>query len=194
MDKEVRKAIEVFKNGGIVIFPTDTAIGIGCRIDNEKSVKRVFDIKKREYSKPLLALVDSMQMAKKYVSIPKNVAEKLLNKYWPGGLTVFLKCNLEKVPSIVHSGTNSLAVRLPDHNDITNIIKQVGVPIIATSANFSGDTTPYSISQVNNELLSKVDFVLKGECTFKKQSTIIDCTVTPWKVIREGAVKIIDNI
>ncbi len=190
MDKQIQEAVRVFKNGGIVIFPTDTAIGIGCRIDNENAVKRVFDIKKRDYKKPLLALVDSIQMAEEYVSIPKHVQEKILNKYWPGGLTVFLKCDLKKVPSVVRSGENSLAIRLPDHDDIRNIIKQVGVPVLATSANFSGDPTPYHISEVNKELLSKVDFVLNGECIFKKQSTVLDCTARPWKIIREGAVKI----
>jgi L-threonylcarbamoyladenylate synthase len=190
MTKQMEKAIEVFKNGGIVIFPTDTAIGVGCRIDSVESVKRVFDIKKRNYNKPLLALVSDMQMAKKYVSIPKDVQDKILNVYWPGGLTVFLKCDLKKVPSIVRSGTDALAIRLPDHKNIRSIIKKVGMPILATSANFSGDRTSYSIAKVDKELLSKVDFVLNGECTYKKESTIIDCTVKPWKIIREGAIKI----
>lgn len=190
MNETIDKAVEVFKNGGIVIFPTDTAFGIGCRIDEVESAKRVFDIKKRDYSKPLLALVNSIEMARKYVSIPEDVQEKLLDKYWPGGLTVFLKCNLEKVPSIVRSGTDSLALRLPDHDDIRKMIKRVGVPILATSANISGEPTPYSISEVNEELIAKVDFVLTGDCTLKKQSTIIDCTVKPWKIVREGAVKI----
>jgi L-threonylcarbamoyladenylate synthase len=187
---EIDKTVEVFKNGGVVIFPTDTVYGIGCRIDDEAAVKRVFDIKKRDYSKPLLTLVDSMEMAQQYVSIPKDVKQKLLDRYWPGGLTVFLKCNLEKVPSIVRSGTDSLAIRLPDNENIRTIINKVGVPIIATSANLSGGKTPYSISEIDEELISKVDFVLKGECTFKKQSTIIDGTVNPWKIIREGVVKI----
>lgn len=190
MDQKIEKAIEVFKSGGIVIFPTDTAIGIGCKIDAVESVRRVFDIKKRDYNKPLLALIGSIEMADNYVSIPDDVREKVLNKYWPGGLTVFLKCNLEKVPSVVRSGTDSLAIRLPDHNDILNIINQVGLPILATSANISGKSTPYSIAEVDRELVSKVEFVLDGECTLKKESTILDCTVTPWKIIREGAVKL----
>lgn len=190
MNKNIKRAIEVFRNGGVVIFPTDTAIGIGCRIDSEEAVRKVFDFKKRDYNKPLMALVDSMRMAEEYVSIPNDVREKLLNKYWPGGLTVFFKCDLKKVPSIVRSGTDSLAVRLPAHNKIRNIIKQVGVPILATSANLSGDITPYSTSEVNKELLSKVDLVLDGECTLKKESTIIDCTIEPWKIVRNGAVKI----
>lgn len=190
MNKQIEKAIKIFRDGGIVIFPTDTAFGIGCRIDVAESVKRVFDIKKRDYSKPLLALVDSMKMAEEYVSIPKNVQEKMLDVYWPGGLTVFLKCDLEKVPSIVRSNTDSLALRLPAHDIIRYIIKQVGVPILATSANLSGNPTPYSLPEVDKELLSKVDFVLNGECTFKKESTILDCTVEPWKIIRQGVVKI----
>ena len=189
-EAQINKAVEVLNSGGIVIFPTDTAFGIGCRIDDEKAVKRVFEIKKRDYSKPLLALVDSMEMAREYVSILEGVKQKLLDKYWPGGLTVFLKCNLEKVPSVVRSGTESLAVRLPDHDEIRNIISQVGVPILATSANISGEKTPYLLSEVSNELISKVDFVLEGECTLKKQSTIIDCTANPWKIVRKGAVEV----
>lgn len=190
MNPKTEEAIKILRQGGIVIFPTDTAIGIGCRIDKIESVKRVFDIKKRDYNKPLMALVDTMEMAEEYVSIPNDVREKLLDQYWPGGLTVFLKCDLGKVPSIVRSGTDTLALRLPAHKDIRDVIKRVGVPILATSANFSGDPTPYSISEVNKELLSKVDFVLDGECTFKKESTIIDCTIEPWKIIRQGAVKL----
>ena len=190
MSRQIKKAIDVFRDGGIVIFPTDTAIGIGCRIDNVKSARKVFDIKKRNYNNPLLALVSSMEMARNYVPIPSDVKSKLLDKYWPGGLTVFLKCDLKKVPSIVRSGRDSLAIRLPDHKDIRNIIEEVGVPILATSANFSGGTTPYSISEVDKELLSKADFVLNGKCTFGEQSTIVDCTVEPWKIVREGAVRI----
>ena len=76
MDEKIGKAVKVFRSGGIVIFPTDTAFGIGCRIDAVESVKRVFDIKKRDYRNPLLALVSSVEMAKEYVTIPNNVREK----------------------------------------------------------------------------------------------------------------------
>ena len=189
MNDDIQKAIEILKNGGVGIFPTDTIFGIGCRIDMPESVKRVFEIKKRDYGKALLALVDSMEMAEMYVNIPNNVRKKLLDTYWPGGLTVLLKCKLEKVPSLVRSDGDSLALRLPDHKIIRNIIKKVRIPILATSANFSGESTPYEINELDNRLISQVDFVLNGECTFRKQSTIIDCTVEPWKVVRQGAVK-----
>lgn len=190
MKQNIDKAIEIFRDGGVVIFPTDTAIGIGCIIDDENAVRRVYEIKKRDYKNPLLVLVDSIKMAEKYVEIPDDVKHTLLTKYWPGGLTVFFKCNLLTVPSIVRSGTNTLAVRFPDHKEIIEVINKVGVPIIATSANISGKETPYKISDVDNSLRSQVDFVMEGKCTFEQQSTIIDTTVAPWKIIREGAVKI----
>ncbi len=186
----VKEAVDVFKNGGIVIFPTDTAYGIGCRMDNEISVKRIFEIKKRSLGNALLILVDSVKMAEEYVEIPEGVKERLISKYWPGGLSLFLKCKPGKVPGVVTANTPILAVRWPDHNEIEEVIHEVGVPIIATSANISGEETPYSLDQVNKALLEQVDYVMSGECTYKKESTIVDTTVSPWKIVRQGAVKV----
>lgn len=184
------KAIETLKSGGIVIFPTDTAVGIGCRMDDEKAVRRVFEIKKRAFDNALLVLVDSIGMAEEYVEIPDDVRKKLVEKYWPGGLSLFLKTKPGKVPGIVTAGTNVLAVRWPKHKAMEEIIREVGVPIIATSANISGDVTPYSLEQVDKTILDQADYVMEGECTYKQESTIIDLTVKPWKVVREGAVKV----
>ena len=187
MNNEV---IEIFKKGGIVIFPTDTAYGIGCRMDNEESVKRVYELRNRPHEKAMIALVGSVEMAEKYVEIPAQVKEKLLDKYWPGGLTVIFNCKIDKVPSTVRSDGPSLAVRFADQKEIVEIINIIGVPIIAPSANYSGEMTPASLAEVDPTLLKKVDFVLKGMCTIKGVSTIVDTTVTPWKIVREGVVKI----
>lgn len=184
-----QKAIEVLKNGGVVIFPTDTAYGIGCRMDDETAVKRVFDIKKRLLDNALLVLVDSIEMAEKYVMFYHR-SLIFVKKYWPGGLTVFLPCKKELVPSIVRAGADILAVRFPKHKIIEQIIHEVGVPIIATSANISGESTPYSLDQVDKKLIDQVDYVMDGECTYKQESTIVDCTVNPWKIVRSGAVEI----
>ncbi|MGE5041844.1 MAG: L-threonylcarbamoyladenylate synthase [Candidatus Levyibacteriota bacterium] len=186
----VHKTIEVFKNGGIVVFPTDTAVGIGCRMDNEASVRRIFEIKQRSFDNALLVLVDSEEMAEQYVAIPEEVKTKLIDIYWPGGLSIFFKTKLGKVSGLVTGNTDILAVRWPKHAELQNIITAVGVPIIATSANISGGITPYTIQDVNRQVLKKADYVMEGECTYKKESTIIDTTVTPWKKIREGAIKI----
>ena len=91
MEQEILKAIDIFKNGGIVIFPTDTAFGIGCRIDDEKAIQRLFKICKRPQSMATPVLVESEEMAKRYIEdVPKDVHE-LMEKYWPGALTIVLK-------------------------------------------------------------------------------------------------------
>lgn len=191
MDK-IKKAIEIFKNGGIVIFPTDTAIGIGCRIDDEEAIKRLFKIRKRSENKPMLVLVDSVEMAQNYLlPIPKEVKDKLIDKYWPGKLTIILKCNPDKIQFPVRDERNTLGIRFPDNKFLIELIRKVGVPIVAPSANFSGEETPFKFKDLNPELLKQADYVLKDEESSERNvSTIIDCTVTPWKVIRQGAIKI----
>lgn len=190
MNKDITRAIHVFKDGGVVVFPTDTVFGIGCRMDDDKAVARVFDIKNRSLDNAVLVLVDSIEMAEKYVEVPDEVSRKLVAKHWPGGLSIFFKTKPGKVPSIVTAGTDILAVRYPDHPEIIQVIREVGVPIVATSANRSGQKTPYKLGGLDEGMVEQVDFVLPGACTYEEESTIIDTTVNPWKVIREGAVKI----
>ena len=192
MDKQVKKAIKVLRDGGIVIFPTDTAFGIGCRIDNKDAIERLFKIRRRKDNEPVLALVDSIEMAQNYLlPIPKKVKDELINVYWPGKITIILQSRKDKVPNLVTGGTGTLGVRFPNNPTILQLIKGVGVPIIAPSANFSGERTPFKFEELNPELVKQVDYVLNGIVGLeKKVSTVIDCTVEPWKIIREGAVKI----
>ncbi len=179
-----------FKDGEVGIFPTDTAFGIGCRMDNVNSVKRIFQLRHRPVEKALLVLVDSVKMAEEYVVIDEKIKKNLIDKYWPGGLTLILKCNKEKVPEIVRSGKETLAVRFPDHPTLQKIISEVGVPIVAPSANYSGEKTPLKLSEVNKSLLDKVDFSLKGVCTMEGVSTIIDAASDRLTIVRNGVVKI----
>jgi L-threonylcarbamoyladenylate synthase len=138
MSKKMERAIKIFNNGGIVIFPTDTAIGIGCRIDNEKTVKKLFEIRKRPENKPLLILVNSVEMAEKYLlPIPQKVKDELIKKYWPGKLTIIMKCIPDRVPFPVRDKRNTLGVRFPDDGMLLELIDKIGVPIVAPSANFS---------------------------------------------------------
>src|SRR6267378_4469559 len=101
---EISEAIEILNKDGIVIFPTDTAFGIGCRIDKEEAIKRLFEIRKRPTNQATPVLCDSIDMVRKYVEeIPDDVQE-LMNKYWPGALTIVLKCQVSKVPELVRGG------------------------------------------------------------------------------------------
>jgi len=193
MDK-VKKAIEVLRQGGIVIFPTDTAIGIGCRIDNDRAIKKLFKIRKRPKTKAVPVLFSDIRMVRRYVEKIPQDAENLMKKYWPGALTLVLHSNKVKVPLLVRGGGETLGVRIPDSKIVRTIIAQVGVPILGPSANFSGEKTPFKFEDLNPDLIKQVDYVLKGEISLEKNvSTIIDCTVTPWKIIRQGAVRINDK-
>lgn len=192
MDQKIKKAIEVLRQGGIVIFPTDTAIGIGCRMDNIDAVKRLFLIRKRPENKSLLILVNSIEMAEKYLlPIPKKVKDNLINRYWPGKLTIVLKGRVDRVPDLVRDTRDTLAVRFPNDQLLLELIRGIGVPIAAPSANFSGEKTPFRFEDLNPELVKLADYVLNKEISGEKNvSTIIDCSVDPWKVIREGAVSL----
>ena len=191
MNESVEKAIKIFKNGGIVIFPTDTAFGIGCLVDNEKAVARLFSIRKRPQTQATPVLIDTVKMAQNYLMpIPREVIDKLIEPYWPGALTIIFPCNTKKVPSLIRGGGETLGVRIPNHPVARAIIRGVGVPILGPSANFHGEKTPYSFDELDQNLVKLVDYVVSGECTIKNASTVVDCSLKPWKVVRKGAVKI----
>lgn len=188
MDTIVEKTIQVLKNGGVVIFPTDTVFGIGARIDHEQAVERIFMLKKRSVTQAVPILVSSITMAKAYAEVSPEV-ERLMARYWPGGLTIILPAK-KNVPTSITGGTHTVGLREPNHHVLCNIIEKLGVPIIGTSANLHGEPSPTSVSELDPRLTPLVDYILPGECGGKKSSTILDCTRLPWKVIRQGIVEI----
>lgn len=188
MSSELKQAVESIKHGGTAIFPTDTAFGIGCRIDDEKAVKRLFAIKQRSETQATPVLVDGIAMAEEYFQPISEKVKKLMQMYWPGALTIVYPCREEKVSSYVRGGSNTIGLRMPNHDVPLSIIQEIGVPIIGTSANFHGKPTPYTISDLHPALMKKVDIVVPGICSLRQASTVVDCSTEPWKVLREGAI------
>ena len=191
MELQIEKAIDILKQGGIVIFPTDTAFGIGCRMDNKESVEKLFSIRKRPQSQATPVLFNNLDTMKDYLlDIPKEVKVKLMDKYWPGALTIILPCKTDKVFNLIRGNSNNIGVRIPDNNDLISIIEKLGVGILGPSANFHGAKTPYTFEDLDPKLVSLADFVVNGECKLKQTSTVIDVSVKPWQIRREGAVKL----
>lgn len=190
MNNDQLKAVEILKHGGVVVFPTDTAYGVGCRIDDEFSVKRIFEIRKRDEKKPLLVLVSSIEMAQRYLQEISPSVLALMEAQWPGGLTIVYPCKKEKVLGVVRANGETLAVRFPNNTMLLEVIEGLGVPLVAPSANFSGESTPLEYSDIDPEFLKLVDFSLQGECTIKGISTIVDCSVEPFTVLRKGVVEL----
>lgn len=182
------KAIEVIREGGIVIFPTDTAFGMGCRMDNEKAVAKLFKIKKRPPTQAAPVLFDSLSRVEEYVLPFDSGIKRLIKKYWPGGLTIILACRESKVPFLVRGGGKTLGVRIPDHNVPMQLIKGADTPILAPSANFHGGNTPYIFGELDKTLIKLVDFVVEGKTWGSLSSTVVDCSRQPWEIIRQGAI------
>jgi L-threonylcarbamoyladenylate synthase len=189
-EKLIALAIKIFKQGGIVVFPTETAFGVGCRLDSPQSIERLFKIRKRPLNQATPVLIASLEMAQDYLLPLEEKVKNLMDKNWPGALTVIYPCLLDKVPSLVRGGGETLGVRAPNHQTILGIIKAVGVPILGPSANFHGFATPYCFEDLDKEFLKLVDLVLPGECQVGLASTVVDCSVSPWKIIRQGSVKV----
>lgn len=199
MNLSLNQAIKIVGGGGIIIFPTDTAFGIGCRIDSEASVKRLFEIRKRPKDKAVPVLFDSVEKVREYV-LPFDIeVENLMKKHWPGALTIVLKCKVPRVSGLVRGSGDTLGVRIPNYKPLRDLIKNISVPIVGTSANFAGEKTPFTFNELDKNLVKQTDGVmigpanqaLQGASLQKKQiSTVIDCTEKKWRILREGAVKI----
>lgn len=185
-----KKALEILKNSGVIIFPTDTAFGIGCRVDDEEAVKKVFNIRNRPVTQATPVLCSSISMVEEYVLEISDSVQRLMDSYWPGALTIILSARIEKVPSLVRGGGLTVGVRIPRHADTLNLISDLGVPVIGPSANFHGGNTPFEMDDIDPKLSNLVDYVLPGECSVKKESTVIDCSEPKWRIIRQGAVRI----
>ena len=186
--EDIEKAITIAHEGGIIIFPTDTAFGIGCRIDRPASVDRLFSVRKRPVNQAMPVLVASTEMALAYLDRPSDIVRRFMKDYWPGALTIVAQCKKELIYSPIRGAGESVGLRMPNHQTILKIIRGVGVPILGPSANFHGEPTPYSIHDLNPDLIKRVDFVVPGECTVKEASTVVDCSVDPYRVIRQGSV------
>jgi L-threonylcarbamoyladenylate synthase len=129
-------------------------------------------------------------MVSEYVEPLTPQAKRVMKQFWPGGLTLVLKCRVGKVSKLVRGNGSTVGIRIPKHKTIVELIRAVGVPILAPSANFAGGKTPFMRNNIDPDLLSKVDFILLGRCKIKKPSTVMDISQAEWKILREGAVKI----
>lgn len=194
MENKIEQAIEILQQGGIIIFPTDTAFGIGCRVDDKKAIARLFKLRKRPETKATPVLVSNAEMAQNYTQpIAKEIQEKLINKYWPGALTIVLPCITEKIPLLVRGGGETIGLRMPNHPTTLALINGIGLPILGPSANFAGEKTPYTLQDIDKELIKQIDYLVPGQCTLKQASTVINCTTKPWKIERQGAI-VLNNL
>ncbi|MFZ5535521.1 MAG: L-threonylcarbamoyladenylate synthase [Patescibacteria group bacterium] len=188
MNDQITEAVTVLSQGGIIIFPTDTAFGIGCRLDKPESVDRLFALRKRPSTQAMPVLVDSIAMALSYLDSPGDIVRRMMQAHWPGGLTIVAPCKTDRIYSPIRGGGTTIGVRMPDHEITRSIITGATVPILGSSANFHGEKTPFHLTDLDPQLVQLVDYVVSGSCKVGKASTVVDTTQTPAVIVREGAV------
>jgi L-threonylcarbamoyladenylate synthase len=165
----------------IIIYPTDTVYGIGCPIDDEDAIKKVFDIKKRSLLLPLSVAFHDIEQLSEYAIIDEKQSE-FIRENWNKETTFIVRKN-DKIPSVVTAGSDKVGARIPDHPEVRNLIEEFG-PIITTSANISGEKAPASFEELNIDIIKKADLLVKGKCKFGKPSIIWDLTKEPYEVVR----------
>ncbi len=173
--KFIEEAAQVIKNGGIVAFPTETVYGLGANALNENSVKKIFVAKGRPQDNPLIVHVSSKDVSGLVKKVPE-VAEKLINKFWPGPLTIILE-KKDIIPNVTSANLNTIGIRMPNSEIALKLIELSEKPIAAPSANISGRPSP------------TVEYIIGGESSdIGVESTIIDCTVNPPMILRPGGI------
>ncbi len=178
----------IIKNGGIVIFPTETVYGIGTNAFNEASIEKLYNLKKRPREKPLSLLVSDMDMINKIAKDITDVEYKLIETYFPGPVTIILKKS-DIVPDIVTAGQDTVGVRMSRNPIAQKLVELSGVPIAAPSANISGKPSGTNLNTILNDF--KVDFVIDGgESELGIASTIVKVVDGIPKILRQGTQKI----
>ena len=185
--KFIEEAAQVIKNGGIVAFPTETVYGLGANALNENSVKKIFVAKGRPQDNPLIVHVSSKDVSGLVKKVPE-VAEKLINKFWPGPLTIILE-KKDIIPNVTSANLNTIGIRMPNSEIALKLIELSEKPIAAPSANISGRPSPTEVERCVEDLNGRVEYIIGGESSdIGVESTIIDCTVNPPMILRPGGI------
>lgn len=184
----LNEAAQGIREGHSVIFPTLGLYGLGVDAANAKAVERIFQIKKRTANKPILLLIHDPAVLEQIVTEIPLAAQKLMDQFWPGDLTVIFPAK-ESVLKQLTAGTGKIGVRQTAHPLARTLIDKVGGPITGTSANFSGSPGYTSIDDMPPKLIDAVDFVIDaGPLAAGVGSTVVDVTVSPPAVLREGRI------
>ncbi len=188
-EKIVKKAARIIKDGGLVAFPTETVYGLGADALNEEAVRKIFEVKGRSLDKPLSILIGNKEELSKYIQGIPKAAEILIERFWPGPLTLIFRASLF-MPDIIRGTNNTIGIRMPDCKIARKIIQASGVPLACPSANLSGSPSPTKASEVAKNLGERITLLLDGgETKIGVESTVLDLTTYPPTMVREGALK-----
>jgi L-threonylcarbamoyladenylate synthase len=187
-----RRAVEVLKAGGLVAFPTDTVYGLGVLPWNLDAVARLYEVKARPLDMAIPLLLSDASQLNRVATLPsgfKHELKQLIKRFWPGGLTLVLP-KVAIVPDAVSRGS-TVAVRVPDLELARHVIQDAGGVLATTSANISGQPSPVTAQEVENQLGDRIDLILDGGLSRGGiPSSILDCAVLPPVLLRHGPISV----
>ncbi|WP_125153343.1 L-threonylcarbamoyladenylate synthase [Clostridium rectalis] len=178
----------ILRDGGLVAFPTETVYGLGANALDGQAVIKIFEAKGRPQDNPLIVHISQIEEIEKLVINIPDIAKKLMDKFWPGPMTIILP-KKDIIPDETSAGLDSVGIRMPSNVIARELIKEAGVPLAAPSANISGRPSPTDIERCIEDLFGKIDYIIGGEkCNVGVESTVIDCTVYPPCILRPGGI------
>lgn len=182
----IEQVAAVIKKGGLVAFPTDTVYGLAANAFNPDAIEKLFLVKGRDFNKAIAILIGESNQLKQIASEFSGMAKKLSKRFWPGALTLVVPIQ-QTLPKLL-SPTETIGIRMPDHNFVLRILKTTG-PLATTSANLSGGKNPLTAEDVVEQLGNNVDLIIDGGlCPGGIPSTVVDCTQQEIRIIREGGL------
>ena len=182
------KPAQIIKNGGLVIFPTETVYGIGTNALDSKAVKKLYEVKKRPYEKPISLLVNSIEMIENIAKDITKLEYELIKKFFPGPLTIILK-KKENISNIVTANKETVGVRMPQNDIALKLIEYAGVPIATPSANISGKPSGTNMKDIMRDFEKKVEyFIDNGPSKIGQASTIVQIIDETPYILRKGAI------
>ena len=187
---KIKKAAEVVKKGGVVAFPTETVYGLAADFFNQQVVEKVFKVKKRPQSKPLTVQIADITYLGQLCSDIPAFAYQLMSKFWPGPLTLVLPAR----PGLALAGGQAkeggtIGVRIPNHKIAQGLIKESATVLVAPSANLSGEAPAETADQVLQTFDGLIEMVIDGgKVGLGAASTVVDLTVSPYRILRAGAI------
>jgi L-threonylcarbamoyladenylate synthase len=188
LQKEITRAVKILRSGGVVAYPTDTVYGLGCDIYDSVAVTRVYAVKGRPISAPFPVLISAIEQVDLLAAEISPFARTLMQKFWPGGLTIVFHKS-PGLETLVLAGSHKIGLRIPGHPVPLLLVSQLGRPIVGTSANLHQKHTALSAAEIRKQLSNNVDLVIDGgPCRGGTESTVVDVTCTPPKIIRRGMI------
>lgn len=183
-------AAKIIAEGGVIAFRTDTFYGLGADPFNAAAVAKIRELKGREENKPILLLLAGAGEADRFIADHSQAFEEVARKYWPGPLTIVGAAVPDLLPEIT-AGTGTVGVRVPADESVRELVRACGGSLTATSANPSGREPARSADEVRDYFGNRLNLVIDGgEVTATEPSTVLDVTVSPPRVVRQGAISL----